>query len=235
MSIRSSADLVELLRQHRIVAAGPAEGGGRRPGASLRLAARPGGRTAAPRLDDGLPDQPTLSGQGRRPRPRALRPAGTARRGRHGGRLQGPRPPARPRRRPQAHPQGTPGKRGGPAPLPPRDPGGRPAGASQHRLGLRRRSGRRRAFLRHGIRRRDRPAQARREGRPAAGRAGVRLRPPGGAGVAARPRARHGPSRHQAFQPAADPRGRQGGGQVARPRPGPAGTRRTRARSIPAR
>ena len=48
------------------------------------------------------------------------------------------------------------------------------------------------------------PGAARRGQRPAAGGPGLRLRPPGGAGPAARPRARPGPPRHQAVQPAAD-------------------------------
>src|SRR5262249_38298775 len=60
----------------------------------------------------------------------------------------------------------------------------------------------------------DRPGQAGAPARPAAGRGGVRLRPPGRPGPAARPRGRHGPPRRQAGQPAADARRR---GQGARP------------------
>ena len=55
----------------------------------------------------------------------------------------------------------------------------------------------------HGVRRGHRPGQAGQAAGPAAGGRRLRLHPAGGAGVAARPRARHGPPRHQAAQPAA--------------------------------
>ena len=46
--------------------------------------------------------------------------------------------------------------------------------------------------------------------RPAAGGSRLLLHLPGGAGLAARPRARHGPPRHQAGQPDLRPRGQEG-------------------------
>ena len=57
------------------------------------------------------------------------------------------------------------------------------------------------------------------EGVPPGGGAGQRLHPPGRPGPAARPREGHGPSRHQAVEPAPGPQGR--GGQDPRPGPGP--------------
>ena len=85
--------------------------------------------------------------------------------------------------------------------LPPRGPRRRPPVPSEHRHRLRRRGRRRHAFPGHGVRRGRQPGPAGEGTRPAAGGRGVRLRPAGGAGLAARPRARHGPPRRQAGQP----------------------------------
>ena len=60
----------------------------------------------------------------------------------------------------------------------------------------------------HGVRRRPRPGPGRRGPRAAARGGCLQLRASGGAGLAARPRTRHGPPRHQAEQPDADPPGR---------------------------
>ena len=104
---------------------------------------------------------------------------------------------------PRLHDQ--PGRRGA---LPPRGPRRRPAVAPEHRQHPRRRGRRPLALPGDGIRRGHQPRPAGEGTRPAAGGRGVRLRPAGGAGVAARPRARHGPPRHQARQP--DARGEPG-------------------------
>ncbi len=62
----------------------------------------------------------------------------------------------------------------------------------------------------HGVRRGDRPGEDGQVQGPAAGGPRLLLHPPGGAGLAARPRARHGPPRHQAGQPDPRPRGQEG-------------------------
>ena len=84
-----------------------------------------------------------------------------------------------------------------------------PAGPPEHRPRLRRRAGRRPALPGHGVRRGRRawPGCVEQQG-AAAGGPGLPLRPPGGAGPAARLRARHGPPRRQAAEP--DARRRKG-------------------------
>ena len=89
----------------------------------------------------------------------------------------------------------------------------------------------------HGIRRGDEPGPPGRRGRPAARGAGVRLYSPGGAGPAARLRARHGPPRHQATQPDAHPRGDRSRSSISawRASPGKAPRRaRSSRRRLPA-
>ena len=96
--------------------------------------------------------------------------------------------------------------------VPPRDPRRRRARPPRHRP-LRRRRGERDAPARHGVRAGRRSGPAREGRRTSAGRRRGWLRPAGGAGVAARPRARPGASGCQAAQPAA-------GGEPGRQEPG---------------
>ena len=186
----------------------------RRPGGGLSPAGR---RTDPPRLAHPLPGQPGPA----RPRPGSgagLLPAGgAARAGRHGPGLQGPAHPHGPPRRPQGHPRRPPQPAGTAGPLPPRDAGGRQAGAPQRRARPRRRPGRRQLLSGYGVHPGRRPGPVARRARPAPRRGGLRLRPAGGAGVAARPRARPGPPRRQAVQPDSGGRGERGQG----PGPGP--------------
>ena len=63
---------------------------------------------------------------------------------------------------------------------------------------------------RHGVYRRGRPGEDGEVPRPAAGGPRLLLHLPGGTGLAARPRARHGPPRHQAGQPDLRHRGQEG-------------------------
>ena len=138
---------------------------------------------AAARLADALPGQPALPGPRRRAGAGHLRPAGAAGRGRHGPGLQGPPPEARPRRRPQGHPQGAAGQpRRRPA-LPARDPGRRPARPPQHRPAptTPTRSTAPTSSPWSTSRASTWPSWSSR--RPAAGRPGVRLHPPGGLGL----------------------------------------------------
>ena len=165
---------------------------------------RPAGRRRAPQ---GADRPPALPGR-RRPRRR-----------RHGDRLPRRASADGPAGRPQGHPRRPAGQRGHGRAIPPRGQGGRAPGlAPEYRGRLRRRAGRGDAHAGHGVRRGDRPGPAGRSPRAAAGRRGVRVRPPGGAGAPARLRGRHGPPRHQAAEPDADdPRP----DQDPRLRPGP--------------
>ena len=95
-------------------------------------------------------------------------------------------------------------------PVPPRGPVGRQAATQEYRRRLLGHAARREHRPRHGVHRRGRPGEDGEVQRPAAGGPRLLLHPPGGAGLAARPRAGHGPPRHQAGQPDLRPRGQEG-------------------------
>ena len=117
-----------------------------------------------------------------------------------------------------------------PGTVPPRDPQRGPAPPPQHRHRLLGDAGRRPDRPGHGIRRGRRPGQAG-QGQGAAPRGPrLQLRLPGGAGAPARARARHGPPRHQAYQPHARPA--RGSGRSSRSSTSAWPRRRRRRRSM---
>ena len=91
-------------------------------------------------------------------------------------------------------------------PVPPRGPVGRQAATQEYRHRLFGHPARREPRPGDGVRRGARPGEDGQVRAAAAGGPRLLLHPPGGARLAACPRARHGPPRHQAGQP--DPRSR---------------------------
>ena len=120
-------------------------------------------------------------------------------RGRHGHGVPGARREAQPQGGGQGDAAGA-GRHAGRRSLPARGAGGRAAQPSAHPADARLRRGRRRALLRHALRRGGDAEGAGGQGRPAVGERRDAPGPRGGGGAGVRARARHHPPRHQAWQ-----------------------------------